>query len=467
MTDVTTNTPRAGESLWQRFTRTEGFRRGFDSLTGIRDGWRRFVDSFDKEVFARFEGDPHYFHEPDFTFEFGQWFESSEAVKKSHKALSPEERNRAQMMLDEHNGVSRNEVWTKLQDYRMRFGIHSAVAMLKTKFNCEGGILSVRLEDFAAVIKAVDDALQDDDTLKREVEERRAKFFGELPDAVREDLTTMPDYSDKAGVTTVGYGDDFATSRAEGMESKERPAFGAPMSKRLRIARNMALNSGVPRSRIQELFNTHETQDRLIAALLDSVDDAASIMTFKIAPQELSPELEEALRRSDASGMTTLETVLEDAGGLDPGWKDSNPKDGIGVTKPPLTVMSQAVIMAASLGMLEGALKYGRHNYRAVGVRASVYVDATMRHLIKFWEFGEDIDTESKAALHHIDKAISSLSVLSDSIKCGNLKDDRPEPHSLELWASYEKATKELLAAFPEPVAPYLAGGLRGPGRIL
>ncbi|SVD92517.1 uncharacterized protein METZ01_LOCUS445371, partial [marine metagenome] len=30
---------------------------------------------------------------------------------------------------------------------------------------------------------------------------------------------------------------------------------------------------------------------------------------------------------------------------------------------------------------MEGAIKYGRHNYRIAGVRASVYIDATIGHL--------------------------------------------------------------------------------------
>jgi hypothetical protein len=74
--------------------------------------------------------------------------------------------------------------------------------------------------------------------------------------------------------------------------------------------------------------------------------------------------------------------------------KPSNPKDMVGVKKVPFSVISAAVTAEVGVGMLEGASKYGRHNYRAVGVRASVYYDATMRHLTAWWE-GEDVDPPS------------------------------------------------------------------------
>lgn len=100
--------------------------------------------------------------------------------------------------------------------------------------------------------------------------------------------------------------------------------------------------------------------------------------------------------------------------------------------------------------MLEGALKYGRHNYRTVGVRASVYYDAALRHLTSFWE-GQDIDPDS--GLPHIVKAVACLYVLRDSQRMGNWVDDRPPamPDS-DIWVSLmnEQATY-LLAKYPDP----------------
>ena len=103
--------------------------------------------------------------------------------------------------------------------------------------------------------------------------------------------------------------------------------------------------------------------------------------------------------------------------------KDTNPKDAIGIRKVALSALPIRVLWRVGLAMMEGALKYGRHNYRAAGVRASVYFDASLRHKLSWWE-GEDIDADS--ALHHIDKEIACLMVLRDSILQGNWVDDRP-----------------------------------------
>lgn len=106
-----------------------------------------------------------------------------------------------------------------------------------------------------------------------------------------------------------------------------------------------------------------------------------------------------------------------------PGQKPTNPKDTIGIRKAPMSTVSGAVMAEVGTAMLEGAAKYGRHNYRVVGVRASVYYDATMRHLIGWWE-GEDLDPDS--GLSHVTKAIASLVVLRDAMINGKCEDDRP-----------------------------------------
>lgn len=112
------------------------------------------------------------------------------------------------------------------------------------------------------------------------------------------------------------------------------------------------------------------------------------------------------------------------------GSKPSNPKDIIGVRKAPLSCVPMNVVAEVGVGMLEGASKYGRHNYRAVGVRSSVYFDATMRHLIAFWE-GEDLDPDSGA--HHLAKALTSLVVWRDAQMQGMCEDDRP-PRSVPFY---------------------------------
>lgn len=103
--------------------------------------------------------------------------------------------------------------------------------------------------------------------------------------------------------------------------------------------------------------------------------------------------------------------------------KPTNPKDAIGIRKAPMSTVPAGVMAELGTAMLEGAAKYGRHNYRAVGVRASVYYDALMRHAFAWWE-GEDIDPDS--GMSHVTKAIATLVVLRDAMMQGKLEDDRP-----------------------------------------
>lgn len=140
-----------------------------------------------------------------------------------------------------------------------------------------------------------------------------------------------------------------------------------------------------------------------------------------------------------------------------PRGKDSNPKDAIGSRKAGLSMLPRQVMYEVALGMLEGALKYARHNYRIAGVRASVYVDANSRHMDAFWE-GQDIDPGS--GLHHVVKAIASLVVLRDSMLAGNWYDDRPpsigDPNWLE-W--YNKEAERIIDDFDgEPKKPFIKG---------
>jgi len=126
--------------------------------------------------------------------------------------------------------------------------------------------------------------------------------------------------------------------------------------------------------------------------------------------------------------------------------KDTNPKDAVGTRKAPLSALPIRVLWRVGLAMLEGALKYGRHNYRGVGVRASVYFDATCRHLFGWWE-GEDTDVDSR--LSHIDKAIACLMVLRDSMLQGNWTDDRP-PRAIEDFTGLHAHASGLIDQYGE-----------------
>ena len=106
--------------------------------------------------------------------------------------------------------------------------------------------------------------------------------------------------------------------------------------------------------------------------------------------------------------------------------------------------------------MLEGARKYGRHNYRIAGVRASVYIDAAKGHIDQWWE-GEDIDDESK--LNHIIKAIASLVVLRDAMIHDKWLDDRPPKTNLgALRANLQEAVDGIFERIPVAKDAYLEG---------
>lgn len=133
--------------------------------------------------------------------------------------------------------------------------------------------------------------------------------------------------------------------------------------------------------------------------------------------------------------------------------KPTNPKDAVGVRKVPVSVIPQPVIAELGLALLEGARKYGRHNWRVKGVRASVYIDAVMaRHLAAWWE-GEDVDADS--GLSHITKAIASLVVLRDAMIQGSMVDDRP-PRSPDGWlADLNRIAAEIIDRYPEAEEPF------------
>lgn len=133
-----------------------------------------------------------------------------------------------------------------------------------------------------------------------------------------------------------------------------------------------------------------------------------------------------------------------------------NPKQGFGDRKVPLvSVVPTRVMAGVALAFMEGHRKgYRAYNYRDAGVKASTYVDAATRHILQYWE-GEDIDSESKAGLHHIDKALASLMVLRDCMLRGNLTDDRP-PASDSVWVGHANdMAGALVDAFPDDVKPY------------
>ena len=103
--------------------------------------------------------------------------------------------------------------------------------------------------------------------------------------------------------------------------------------------------------------------------------------------------------------------------------KPTNPKDIVGSGKLPMELVPDTLEAIASLAFGEGALKYGRFNWRIAGVRASIYRAALRRHLADWWN-GEDWDP--KTGVPHLASVIACAGIMVDADMCGKLTDDRP-----------------------------------------
>jgi hypothetical protein len=103
--------------------------------------------------------------------------------------------------------------------------------------------------------------------------------------------------------------------------------------------------------------------------------------------------------------------------------KDTNPKDIVGDTKLPLNCVPATLEIYASLAFVEGALKYGRFNWRIAGVRSSIYMSALRRHLDKY-DNGEWADPDTEVP--HLASVLACAGIILDAFTCGKLTDDRP-----------------------------------------
>jgi hypothetical protein len=118
------------------------------------------------------------------------------------------------------------------------------------------------------------------------------------------------------------------------------------------------------------------------------------------------------------------------------GSKPTNPKDAIGADKLPLHLWPSTATAAGCIGLLEGALKYGRSNWREAGIRPSIYIDACKRHLDAWFE-GEEFAPDTGSP--HLGNAIACLAILIDAQAAGKMNDDRQYR-----GAGYRKTVDEL-----------------------
>lgn len=108
--------------------------------------------------------------------------------------------------------------------------------------------------------------------------------------------------------------------------------------------------------------------------------------------------------------------------------KDTNPKDAIGSSKLPMHLIPGTAKAYLAIAFLEGALKYGKYNWRVAGVRVSIYLDAMERHMEKF-KNGEWSDPVTHVP--HLASVMACSAIILDADAVGKLTDDRP-PHGAE-----------------------------------
>jgi hypothetical protein len=102
----------------------------------------------------------------------------------------------------------------------------------------------------------------------------------------------------------------------------------------------------------------------------------------------------------------------------------TNPKDLLGLKKPPLNLFPPAALIHGSMAMGNGAAKYGPYNWRKNKVIASIYIAAAMRHMASWYDGEQNADD---SGVHHLGHALACLAIILDAEATGNLVDDRPD----------------------------------------
>jgi hypothetical protein len=113
--------------------------------------------------------------------------------------------------------------------------------------------------------------------------------------------------------------------------------------------------------------------------------------------------------------------------------KDTNPKDVIGDKKVPLWLCSPIAMAHWAFAQFAGMIKYGAWNWRAAGIRTSVYISALKRH-IEAYESGEEYDPVD--GTHHLGSIMAGAAILLEARHMGKLVDDRP-PATADLRMVY------------------------------
>jgi hypothetical protein len=131
--------------------------------------------------------------------------------------------------------------------------------------------------------------------------------------------------------------------------------------------------------------------------------------------------------------------------------KDTNPKDAVAGTKIPLWLLSPIAKAKWALAQFSGMIKYGAWNWRAAGVRSSVYLSAAQRHLDAYLS-GEEVDPLD--GTDHRANIMACMAILMDAQAAGKLIDDRPPSVSVRPIYAEQEGLMERLRKQYESSAP-------------
>lgn len=131
--------------------------------------------------------------------------------------------------------------------------------------------------------------------------------------------------------------------------------------------------------------------------------------------------------RTERANRTTPKKVYESPLTFKP-TVVGNPKNAVGQAKPCIHFFPANVLAEVNEVMRSGAEKYGLKNWRATHVSASTYYDSIFRHMVEWYELGQDADPDSGLSpLAHI---VASAAILLDAKDRGVLIDDRTATES-------------------------------------
>lgn len=101
---------------------------------------------------------------------------------------------------------------------------------------------------------------------------------------------------------------------------------------------------------------------------------------------------------------------------------DNNVKTAAAATKPRSSAIPPNSILVMGAAMQNGADKYGIFNWRDTTVSATVFYDAMMRHMLAWYNGGDDAPDSKVSHLGHI---MANCAILLDAKEHGVFNDDR------------------------------------------